>query len=690
MQIGLSSLPDRAPDPTNTDPGSHTSGPGFDRLIAAAQAEADRRKAIADQSGASADQFSEQSWLQIFKAHGAEIGFGAVAGKIVKDSHGQLTVADPALRAKILNYRGDNLVRSVMAVKRASDSKAALNIELGRQASDGELRAAEVVGPAAAAKLIATRQSTPYASAAIVAPDAALANRATFFRPDGSPQTVNEVLVKLMKPAESAAGAEAAKAAVTGLSTALGGTVHPASDLMSQAQTGQSMDNPAAKPIGFGAAATLPTSAPKARVAAAPPPDLPLVSKTIGNLSMPGTARGQAAPTGGKVTGWRAQIGGEVTNQIEHPESLVNHAPSRVTIPAPDTRQRQPIDQYATFAPEQSVAPVTQTLGPQLVRSSGSTQPISAVAYAPAVPVQSTQPAQTQPAAVQTALAQPVPQVATTPILISPTQVPSAQQTQSVQSASAPVPQPAAQPLPTLVAGNQQEPTSALPLLPIEQNNAPLQLGNPLPAAPATSQAATEPRPIATTVEIAPAPPSRPSRYGPAAYQPPRLPQSGVLGYAEPTPASDMPGLSEASSAGIRPSRYLSSSAVATQQYAAIGRLQTQASQPLPQPVAPAAAPPSIVQPQAAVGVDGTPLLPPVPGPAGLPPLTATEALASGAPNTASQYNQQTALFSGMKPLDLAPTALTPPLSPAPITSPPQPVAQRQRPRLTPPFSSGR
>ena len=366
MQIGLSSMPDRVPDPTSTDPGAQTSGPGFNRLIAAAQAEADRRKSIAAQSGASADQFSEQGWLAIVKAHGAEIGLGAAANAITKDSHGQFTVVNSALRARVINYRNDPLVRSVMAVKRAGDGKAVLNAELGRQPTDAELRVADALGAKAAAKLITTRQSTPNASAAIVSPDAAKANRAAFYRPDGSPQTVNDVLVKLMKPADAAAGPDverllAGHAAFANPTAAT--TPASAQAMPTKGMTPEMAANLRAR-AAFASASSPTALAPKQRVAPPLPPDLALVGGTIGNLSMPGSATGQTAPTGGKVSGWRAQMVGEVTQQIEHPESTVTNLPSKVTIPAPVFGHHSAANLVASAAP---VTPEPQQLGPQLV-----------------------------------------------------------------------------------------------------------------------------------------------------------------------------------------------------------------------------------------------------------------------------------------------------------------------------------
>jgi hypothetical protein len=183
--------------------------------------------------------------------------------------------------------------------------------------------------------------------------------------------------------------------------------------------------------------------------------------------------------------------------------------------------------------------------------------------------------------------------------------------------------------------------------------------------------------------------PERPSRYGPQANSA-RERTSRVLNYASPTDGqSDTAG---ASAAGIRPSRYFGSAASAAQQYAAMSRMAS--------PAAVAPAPVASVP----VGPDGNPLLPPVPGPNGLPPLTAAEALQSGPVQvTSSQAGpvpprpigqadaERVAILEGTKPLDLAPDApaIAAAAAAAPAAATYQP-ANRSRPRTTPPFMYGR
>ena len=78
MQVGRATIPDSLPPPSG-DAVPPTSGPGFDQLIAAAQAEAERRAKVTETTGATADRFSDQAWLAIIRAHGGEIGLSAQA-----------------------------------------------------------------------------------------------------------------------------------------------------------------------------------------------------------------------------------------------------------------------------------------------------------------------------------------------------------------------------------------------------------------------------------------------------------------------------------------------------------------------------------------------------------------------------------------------------------------------------------
>jgi hypothetical protein len=409
----------------------------------------------------------------------------------------------------------------------------------------------------------------------------------------------------------------------------------------------------------FGNAASLQLPQQKPKAPPAPPPDLALVSGTIANLSMPGSASGATAPTGGKIGGWRAQVAGEVTHQVEHPESVVTHAPSNVTLQAPT--RRLPIDQYAV------VPPPAPSLPP--------------AAYAPRAPIVAPNP-----------LAPPGTLGVDRPVVASKTLL-------GQRLAPAAVMPQSGDTLPALVTnGTAALPASALPLLPVEDLSQPAS-----PAEPAAVMATPSGTGESTAAQVASAP-ERPSRYGPRASILNAAAPPSVLNYAATAPAPLSTLQSDASSAGIRPSRYFAGAALATQQFASLNRNNPpglQQSGPPPyaqsgtgQPVAgqpvylqsngprPVAAVAPVGEPDAAVSVlgpNGVPVLPPVPRPAGLPPITAEQALAG-----ASAPATETALLTGTKPLDLAPSLPAPPIAAQPL-----PPSHRQRPRLTPPFATG-
>jgi hypothetical protein len=104
--------------------------------------------------------------------------------------------------------------------------------------------------------------------------------------------------------------------------------------------------------------------------------------------------------------------------------------------------------------------------------------------------------------------------------------------------------------------------------------------------------------------------------------------------------------------------------------------------------------------------VDSNSILPPVPGPNGLPPLTAAEALRAGPVQVAPAQSgpvpprpigqaeaERLALLEGNKPLDLSPDAPVYAAAEVPVivsSQPPQQQANRVKPRTIPPFMFGR
>ncbi|MBV8977751.1 MAG: lytic transglycosylase domain-containing protein [Alphaproteobacteria bacterium] len=138
-------------------------------------------------------QFVDQTWLGLIKQNGAKYGLGACAEKIASDGNGRYGVAQKADREAILALRKDPRVAALMAGEFSKQTRAMLQASLGRDVNEGELYAAHFLGPAAAARLIAMKSSSPEANAADAFPQAAAANRNVFYRADGSAKTVREV-----------------------------------------------------------------------------------------------------------------------------------------------------------------------------------------------------------------------------------------------------------------------------------------------------------------------------------------------------------------------------------------------------------------------------------------------------------------------------------------------------------------
>src|SRR4051812_22729117 len=96
-------------------------------------------------------QFLESTWLDMIKRHGAAYGLGPLADQISAKG-GKLSVADPKVRAQILELRQDPHLSSGMAARYLEEVGAKLEKSLGRPVSVVEKRMAYLFGPYGAAK----------------------------------------------------------------------------------------------------------------------------------------------------------------------------------------------------------------------------------------------------------------------------------------------------------------------------------------------------------------------------------------------------------------------------------------------------------------------------------------------------------------------------------------------------------
>lgn len=175
--------------------GADKTGVGFDYLLKTAQ----RKSALEPDAKARTSsatglfQFIEQTWLSMMRQEGPKQGMANYAGAISEDGSGRLTVADPALREKILQLRNDPHVATVMAGALTQKNAEQLGQALGRQPQAGELYMAHVLGARGATDLIRTVGSDPTRAAARDFPEAAAANRSIFYDKAGRARSAQEV-----------------------------------------------------------------------------------------------------------------------------------------------------------------------------------------------------------------------------------------------------------------------------------------------------------------------------------------------------------------------------------------------------------------------------------------------------------------------------------------------------------------
>jgi hypothetical protein len=173
---------------------AQATGVSFDYLARTAERESrfDPRAKAATSSAAGMFQFLDQTWLGMMRQEGQRLGLDREAAAIQGEG-GRLTVADPAMRQRIMALREDPSVSAMMAGAFASRNGQQLEQALGRKPSDGELYMAHFLGASGARELIQTAGREPTARAAAHFPDAAAANRSVFFDRSGRPRTVREV-----------------------------------------------------------------------------------------------------------------------------------------------------------------------------------------------------------------------------------------------------------------------------------------------------------------------------------------------------------------------------------------------------------------------------------------------------------------------------------------------------------------
>ena len=162
----------------------------FQYLLAQAKLESslDPSARAATSSAAGLYQFTQGTWLETLDRHGSQHGMDWISNAIQGGR-----VNDSGARAQIMGLRYNADVSALMAAELASDNKAELTAQLGREPDAAELYMAHFLGIAGAGQFLSALSTNPSQSAAALLPKAAAANRGIFFS-GGAPRSVGAVM----------------------------------------------------------------------------------------------------------------------------------------------------------------------------------------------------------------------------------------------------------------------------------------------------------------------------------------------------------------------------------------------------------------------------------------------------------------------------------------------------------------
>jgi hypothetical protein len=170
-------------------------GTSFQYLLATAQIESslNPNAKVSTSSARGLFQFIDQTWLATLKQQGGALGYGPYADAITRLPSGRYAVTDRTMVRPIMSLRSDPTASAMMAGAFTRTNAAKLAERLGRDPTEGELYIAHFLGPAGAARLIATAEQRPGAAAAQVFPGAARANSSIFYDRQGHARSASAV-----------------------------------------------------------------------------------------------------------------------------------------------------------------------------------------------------------------------------------------------------------------------------------------------------------------------------------------------------------------------------------------------------------------------------------------------------------------------------------------------------------------
>jgi hypothetical protein len=157
-------------------------------------------------------QFLESTWLQVMKDEGPRLGYQNYADAITETGDGDYTIADPKLKAEVLELRKDPQIAADLAAAFTKNNGDYLSGRFGRMPSPGELYIAHFLGAKGAEKMFAAGLQNPDQIAADLFPRQAAANQSIFYA-DGQPRTIRQVYKALVAKHEMPSGFDAGFAA---------------------------------------------------------------------------------------------------------------------------------------------------------------------------------------------------------------------------------------------------------------------------------------------------------------------------------------------------------------------------------------------------------------------------------------------------------------------------------------------
>lgn len=178
----------------------------FRTLLASAHAESRHDPAARNprSSATGAYQFTERTWLDLVRRHGASLGLGDLAAQIGTD-RGAPVVGNPDLRGRILSLRSDTRLAASLAARYSDENRVQLGRFLGRKVSDPEVRMAYLLGAHGAAKVIKAAQHEPDLGVDKLLPAAVKNNRSLFVKPSGEVRSAAEAVASLTQRFEAEA-----------------------------------------------------------------------------------------------------------------------------------------------------------------------------------------------------------------------------------------------------------------------------------------------------------------------------------------------------------------------------------------------------------------------------------------------------------------------------------------------------